>query len=90
MAPVVVYVEAMWSEILAKWSEEAPVDVEIVGGEMVLGNKAELMKEAGTKESWGFLGLLGMEVAGGLRWVGKGEDSWRQFWQVHGYVEREE
>ncbi|ORY39114.1 hypothetical protein BCR33DRAFT_853670 [Rhizoclosmatium globosum] len=46
----------------------------------------------GTKESspekviepYAFLGLLGYNIAGGLRWKGRSEESWRLFWKLNG------
>ena len=32
------------------------------------------------KEPYAYLGLLGLEVAGGVRWKGKYEPEWRMFW----------
>ncbi|KAI9343985.1 kinase-like domain-containing protein [Obelidium mucronatum] len=34
-----------------------------------------------TQEAWAFLGLLGLEVAGGIRWKAAYEDGWRAFWR---------
>ncbi|KAI9339943.1 hypothetical protein BDR26DRAFT_918898 [Obelidium mucronatum] len=35
------------------------------------------------KEPHCYLGLLGLEVAGGIRWKGRCEESWRLFWKLH-------
>ncbi|ORY39131.1 hypothetical protein BCR33DRAFT_418602 [Rhizoclosmatium globosum] len=35
-------------------------------------------------EPWAFLGLLGMELPGGIRWKGRSEESWRLFWKLNG------
>ncbi|KAJ3022611.1 UNVERIFIED_CONTAM: hypothetical protein HDU68_009020 [Siphonaria sp. JEL0065] len=36
------------------------------------------------KEPRAFLGLLGLEVGGGVQWMGRVEESWRLFWKVYG------
>ncbi|ORY44870.1 hypothetical protein BCR33DRAFT_211461 [Rhizoclosmatium globosum] len=36
-----------------------------------------------TQEPCAFLGLLGMEVAGGIRWKGRSEEAWRLFWKLN-------
>ncbi|ORY21762.1 hypothetical protein BCR33DRAFT_797584 [Rhizoclosmatium globosum] len=35
-------------------------------------------------EPYVFLGLLGLKVAGGIRWKGRSEESWRLFWKLNG------
>ncbi|ORY49406.1 hypothetical protein BCR33DRAFT_713741 [Rhizoclosmatium globosum] len=40
--------------------------------------------EEAKKEPWAFMGLLGLEVAGGIRWKGRNEEGWRLFWIRNG------
>ncbi|KAJ3291654.1 hypothetical protein HDU79_002165 [Rhizoclosmatium sp. JEL0117] len=40
--------------------------------------------EVDVKEPYVFLGLLGLEVSGGVRWKCRSEEGWRLFWKVYG------
>ncbi|KAJ3288257.1 hypothetical protein HDU79_004983 [Rhizoclosmatium sp. JEL0117] len=40
--------------------------------------------ETAVRDPFVLLGLLGMEVRGGIRWKGRSEEGWRLFWKLHG------
>ncbi|KAI8619118.1 hypothetical protein BC830DRAFT_1105720 [Chytriomyces sp. MP71] len=42
--------------------------------------RLRVVKEAATPAA--FLGLLGLEVLGSVRWKGEGEEEWRRFWDM--------
>ncbi|KAJ3287506.1 hypothetical protein HDU79_005651 [Rhizoclosmatium sp. JEL0117] len=82
LLPLLQCVGYMYREFLAKESGVVVDGVE----ELVLGMQVSSIKDPGesvTKDAWAFLGLLGLEVAGGVRWKGKSEEAWRLFWKLH-------
>ncbi|ORY39089.1 hypothetical protein BCR33DRAFT_720338 [Rhizoclosmatium globosum] len=50
---------------------------------MSIGGDEHNVKESFVADPWGYLGLLGMEVDGRVRWRGRTEDSWRLFWKLN-------
>ncbi|ORY44950.1 hypothetical protein BCR33DRAFT_850428 [Rhizoclosmatium globosum] len=40
--------------------------------------------ETAVRDPFVLLGLLGMEVKGGIRWKGRSEEGWRLFWKLNG------
>ncbi|KAJ3012850.1 UNVERIFIED_CONTAM: hypothetical protein HDU68_000992 [Siphonaria sp. JEL0065] len=88
--PLVVCSEAMLKEMdeLHQYGSrevDAAVDDELVLGMKVmsLGTLNDDEDNVVMKEPRAFLGLLGMQVGRGLRWMGPAEDRWRLFWKVH-------
>ncbi|KAJ3289864.1 hypothetical protein HDU79_003714 [Rhizoclosmatium sp. JEL0117] len=80
--PLVKCIGYMHREILEKVMGIMSVGVEeevVLGMEVVsAGGRGQVV----VKDAWVFLGLLGLEVYGGVRWKGKSEEAWRLFWKV--------
>ncbi|KAI9352603.1 hypothetical protein BDR26DRAFT_849535 [Obelidium mucronatum] len=77
--PLLVCMEGMMKEVqYAGYFENLVVCMKVVdlGG----GGSAMVAESETVKEPHAFLGLLGLEVAGGIRWHGSSEGRWRQFW----------
>ncbi|KAJ3018735.1 UNVERIFIED_CONTAM: hypothetical protein HDU68_011001 [Siphonaria sp. JEL0065] len=56
----------------------------VLGMEIVSLDEATSLKQISiTKEPHCYLGLLGMEVCGRVRWKGSTEESWRLFWKLY-------
>ncbi|ORY46938.1 hypothetical protein BCR33DRAFT_715335 [Rhizoclosmatium globosum] len=85
-APLVQCMEAMIIELTAPGECESNSET---FEELELGMKVmslvdtEDVQENVVLEPYGLLGLLGLTVAGGIRWRGRSEESWRLFWKLH-------
>ncbi|ORY44938.1 hypothetical protein BCR33DRAFT_816753 [Rhizoclosmatium globosum] len=82
LEPLAVCVEAMVEEMEGRGVGEE--------GEREVGFQPKIIGDVGGEDGvgavydpWGFMGLLGMQVGGGLRWRGRSEDSWRLFWKLN-------
>ncbi|ORY44869.1 hypothetical protein BCR33DRAFT_784924 [Rhizoclosmatium globosum] len=87
MTPILTCMEAMMSEIENIYESPGRSSYkvqELELGMRVMALDGEESRECGeTQEPCAFLGLLGVEVAGGIRWKGKSEEAWRLFWKLN-------
>ncbi|ORY47655.1 hypothetical protein BCR33DRAFT_848388 [Rhizoclosmatium globosum] len=60
-----------------EWSEGLELGMSVMS---LVGEDGESVE----KEPYAYLGLLGFELAGGIRWKGRSEPAWRLFWKLHG------
>ncbi|KAJ3298386.1 hypothetical protein HDU79_010972 [Rhizoclosmatium sp. JEL0117] len=87
MKPLVRCMESMEDEINRVLRDGRSSSMETALQEMELGmtvmSLGDNVTEYETKDPYCFLGLLGMEVGGGLRWKGRSEESWKLFWKLN-------
>ncbi|KAI9352593.1 hypothetical protein BDR26DRAFT_1002779 [Obelidium mucronatum] len=91
-APILQCMQAMLSDLdYANNESEARVN------DTAIENLVVAMKVVSLDNSWvrpiakeprSFLGLLGMELSGGIRWQGSSEESWNLFWKSKACEER--